>query len=671
MVIFLNNFIIAFTSALTNQFTTYIFLLPLVFLFLIYHKHKMLLAVSEFNRGNLHRRIRYLPALSGLILIFMALLINWYVFWLSTPFESYIITFPLVIIGLILFLFSYETLKQLIFPLLFLFIILPSQSTMFYNLGDNLSNITSGISSFIATLIGVPITVINENGNSIITINNNATLLQFNVGLIYSGLISLICIGIIAILIAYLSRDKIWKKAAFVTISIFLAFLLNILLLTILLVAGNGQGADFPLNNFFYAGELILIVIGIGLFILTNKKLLKAKIFLTKKDNHVHYSSNPDQNTPFCFICAKILNHLNKGLNKLDLLKILSIFIISLFVLSIQTPIFTLTRSPASVEYYNLNGYQTSAAILPPLEGHNLQFMSRNSEFEQRTNVEMALSFSYNSANKSVAPIWVSVDIASTRSSLYKWEILVSQNDSNSRVAQIELSDIQISDDPNIVGRYFVFEYTNINLTQAIIYWYDSAIFTTNSSLKNKYVQVSMIGYPDDLTQLSQMKDELLNLAKLTINYWEPIKLGSSISSSVSQNGLHFAVIILSFLLLIVVYYHLEIIKVKRAYKKMYSRLSLPNKILLDILEDARKQKIFGLESIAEVYNRTTKQIMSVEEFMQVITSLRKTGILQAQIINKDEEPICVWKTFFANPAPFMKNIDFGLIKSIKFEGRP
>ena len=93
-------------------------------------------------------------------------------------------------------------------------------------------------------------------------------------------------------------------------------------------------------------------------------------------------------------------------------------------LLSIQAPVFALTQGPAQVVIQTPSGVQvnTSNFMLPNIPGYNLNYLYRDTQFEQLSGDDAALVYSYGSSNETASTVWVAVQIAAIVSSEHRWE---------------------------------------------------------------------------------------------------------------------------------------------------------------------------------------------------------------------------------------------------------
>jgi hypothetical protein len=344
----------------------------------------------------------------------------------------------------------------------------------------------------------------------------------------------------------------------------------------------------------------------------------------------------------------------------MDVVKMFGVAISVLLLISIQAPAFALTQSPAVVMTESPTGQEVSKSILPEIPGYVMDFSYRDSEFEALAKIDMAVAYIYTSVEEP-GSVWATIEIASSIYSLHRWETCLInyplQRGNKAEVAQIELSDIQLVENPHIVGRYFAFQYPKSNLTQVVLYWYEQSTFIVNSTSQQKYVKISLIAYPETLSDLSQMKGELTDLARLIVDYWQPIKTWSSVAKILSQNGGNFTALSGSLLIAVVVLYGLENGRRRKANRNAYQKLSNSNKQIINAAQEAERKNSSTLSNIADAYQDASNQIINKDQLLKSISELEKTGIIERDIFNYRDAPICVWRAQMSRDSPYKVNL--------------
>ena len=647
--LFSQDLAIIFTDALQSETTSYLLAIPFLFAYLVYRKRKMLAAVIPLENRNQPRETRHLPAIAGVLLSITAVLLYWHGSYTFTPLEYHLLALPLFASGLCLILFNPQTLRQLAFPMAFLAFLIPPPSDILYTIGATLSTVSSEASNALVSLLGIPSSLTSdEYGNpSIIITRPDTSTLTFSVDIACSGIYSLIGFFIFAAFVAYIIRDKPWKKLTILMIGIPLVYLLNIARITIILLIGYQFGIDLALQIFHLLGGWILVFLGTLLLLAISEKAFKTQIFAKPAEKCPQCIPSTQSNQSFCFACGRIIKSARNMLHKSDSAKITCIILSVILLMSIQAPVFVLTNAPivtASTPY----GEQTSTDILPQLQGYDLSFWYRDTEFEARAKQDLAVIYLYSPENDTEDAVWATIEISSTLSSLHGWEkCLITWPLSHGKqptVNQIKLEDVQLTQNPPLIARFFAFNDLATGQTEAVLYWYETATFSVNSTSQQKHVMISIIIYPQNPDDLSETEDKLTAIARAINDYWQPIKTWSQVTMIISQNGLSAVAITSSIIIAIIAMYALESRRLRIANAKTYQKLSKPNRQIIDAVKALPKNKTSTLNNIATQYKALTRRAIDQNQLLQKLQNLEKTGILESEITNQRDEPIQTWK---------------------------
>ena len=652
LAIFYQDLTIVANDALHIEFMSHILVIPFLFSYLIYRKRKMLRAVIPFETRNQQKETRFVPTIAGTILSATAILLYWHGSYTFTPLEYHMFALPIFAAGLILVLFNIRTLRQLAFPIAFLIFLTPPPSEVLYALGSTLSVTSSEASYTIIKSLGIPSTLTSEYGNPIIQITGpDGATTSFAVDIACSGIYSLIGFLIFSVFIAYIIRDKPWKKLALLLIGFSTIYILNITRITTVLLIGYHYGEETAIQLFHLLGGWILIFIGTLLLLILAERIFHTQIFSNPAQTCSECNlPKSDTNQRLCLTCGRIRKPAPIKFQKPDIIKMTAIALSVALLMSIQAPVFALTQAPAIVLINTPMGQQVSTEVLPRIAGYNLKFAYRDTTFETRVRgfgiaMDMALLYIYSPTNRSQTPIWAAVEIASTRLT-HGWETcLITWRVTHglTPATQIELKDIQIAQNPPMISRFFVFEWRND--TQAVLYWYESATFQVNSTSQQKYVKISLLAFPKSLEDLPSLENQLVTLATAIISYWQPIKTWSQIALLLSQRGAQLAAITSTLLVPIAVLYARDRRKQRKANAKAYRKLSEPNKQIIDTVLETEKTTTPTLGAIADRYKNRTGESIEGERLQQKLSEAEKTGLIKRDIDNNHDEPTQIWKT--------------------------
>jgi exosortase len=647
---------IILNSALQDESASHILIIPFLFAYLVYRKRKMIRATISFEASEQPKNTKHLATLSGILLCIVATLLYWYGGSTFSALEYHAITIPIFISGLILILFNSQTLRQLVFPMAFLAFLTPPPSQILFGFGSTLSVISSEASSAIVNALGIHSIISSDYGNPVIILTRpDQTTMGFMVDIACSGIYSLMGFLVFAAFMAYIIRDKMWKKTTIFLIGLPIIYLFNITRLSIILLIGYQYGEQLALQIFHLVGGWTLIFLGTLLLLTISEKILKTKVFTKPQTVAIcpECSSNlmdPMQN--FCPNCGRLKNNPKISLKKQDIAKIAIITSAVLLLLLIQVPVYALTKGPAQIIITTPQGEQGNTQLLPQIRGYNLEFVYRDRQFEQKAGQDASLIYLYNPLDSTKYPIFIGIEIASAQSSLHKWEVcLITSPQTHGyqpSVTQLDLRDIQIFQNPPITARYFAFQYIKYNNTEVVLYWYETSSFTMNNTAQQRTVKISIVVYPKSQQEVPAIEEQLLPVAKEIVNYWTPMKTWSLVALILSQYGDKLTIVASSLLAIPVIFATYEKRKEGGKNSIFYQKLSLTDRQMIDKMIDTvqltKKTNTPTLWNIYLEYQKTMNNNIEKEEMLNTLVDAEKTGLVSGQIVNWQDEPIQVWK---------------------------
>jgi exosortase/archaeosortase family protein len=645
LIFFYNDLSLILANALNDETSLYVLAVPVLFGYLLYRKRKMVRAVISANSTSKFKKP--LTTIVGLLLLAIAIVLYWYGSYTFTPLEYHMVTIPLFVAGLVLFLFNYETLRQLAFPIAFLIFLQPPPSQLLYGLGSTLSVISSEASNAFANLLGVSSQLSGEFGNPAIIITRpDGSTINFIVDLACSGIFSLIGFTLFAVFIAYATRGKLLRKIAVFLMGLPLIFLLNIIRLTTILTIGYHYGEALALQVFHIIGASVLMFIG-TLFVL----ILRDRLFKNPPASPPCPKCNPKQpkeTTTFCLSCGKLLKYPSVRLNKTDLAKIAALAITIGLFLSIQAPVFALTQGPAQVIIQTPTGERGNTEIFPQIQDYNLSYSYRDTDFEKRAKQDASLVYSYRPIDTSNKLVTVAVEIAESKSSLHPWETCLitwpQTHGYQPKITQLDLKDAQIHENPPIIARFFTFRYESTNDIQMVLYWFETATFIINNASVQKQVKISLITFPDTSQDFEQAENQLILIATAIARHWEPIKTWTQIAFAISQNGGLLALILTGLITLTIFYQAFLLRREKQAILILYDKLASKEKLLLQAVTDASKTGKPTAARIAESLKKLTGNSIKMPLLGEKLGEAERSGLIQKTIANRNDEPLIIWK---------------------------
>lgn len=646
---YLQDLNMVFTGAITNEATYHILAIPFLFGYLVYRKRKMINASVQENISVSSGFQKYSSMLAGVSLCAIAVFTYWWGSYTFTPLEYHMLTMPFLIAGLLLLLFNVQTLKELLFPVAFLFFLTPPPDEILYGWGSSLSNVSASASNSLANLFGLHSSLSVGNAGPIITIlTANRSSLSFNVDVACSGIYSIIGFVIFAVFVAYITRGPLWSKIAILAMGIPLILALNVIRITTILGIGYGFGENLALTLFHDVGATVLMFIGVLVLL-----VITDRVFPKPPSVPPCPACNPTpQKTtgPFCSSCGKLFKAPKIKLTKADIAKIIGIALVTIMLLSIQAPVFALTKGPVQLTTITPSGSQinTSASMLPNIKGYTVNYVYEDTAFEQESGDNEALVYAYNPPNSTDPSVWVAIQIADSVISEHRWETCLinfplSQGDALS-VNQLDLRDIQLQANPPMTARYFAFQYKDTNQTQVVLYWYETAVFNSNSTAITQSVMISLIMYLSSTQNVTAAENQELPIAQAINNYWQPIQTWSAVALALSENGLALSIAactILAVIIIITVFYDR---RDKKLLLNLYSKLPESSKNIVKAVANAQKQGNPTIDGIKAEIQKLTQ--MSVDEnwLTGKLSEAENAGLVKKVVANKNDDPTIQWK---------------------------
>lgn len=637
-----------FADALQYEGYSYILLIPALITYLLYRKRHMLTAAVLYE-DKPNENTKNFPTFAGFLLCLAALII--YVFGSQTfsPLHYHLLSLPIFTAGLTLIFFNLITLRQAIFPIVFLAFLTPPPEAFLNNVGSLLSIGSTEAANTIANLLGVESWISLVSGTPAINLirpDNQPLLLIVDIAC--SGVYSLIGFVIFASFLAYIVRDKIWKKIAIVTIGFPLIYFLNIIRITTIVLIGYHWGAELAIEVFHILGGWVLVFLGTLLLLVIAEKILKAQIFKkalgNNQKNRTQHSNIKlsSSNTSSKWPKTKVLVS--------NTVKIVVVILVTLLIVYIQSPVFSLTRGPASIMVQTPIGQQGNSKLLPQIENYSLNFLYRDTDFEQVSGQDFSLLFEYYPENPGNLLAEVTVEIAESTIVLHNWEVCLitwAVPQGEQRVTSLDLRDIKLQEDPPIIARYFAFQEQDKTQIQLVLYYYTTAIFEIDNTNQKKQVKLSFITYLDNPEDLHMIEANLLSFAENTVNYWEPLRKLNIITIAISQSIQPMAAIVMAILIALLPFGWIQMRRRFKANALIYQKLNSDNQQILNAVRETEKKNLSTLENIAETYQKMIAQALNKHELLKNLIKLKKLGLIQNVMISNQDEPFYTWKTQF------------------------
>jgi len=665
--IYFQDLAIIANDAVRNDLMTYTIAIPFLFIYLLYRRRKMLRAALTFETNKPNTTKIHTNEIVGILLCLTAFLLYWHGSYTFYPLEYHLVSLPLFTTGLVLILFNMKTLRFLAFPIVFLFFLTPPPTEIVSIASANVATFSSDFSCSILKAIGLPVSQISEYGApALVVTDSSGSQLSFVIGTASSGIHSIIGFSIFAIFIMYVAKGPAWKKATLFFISLPIIYVLTILRIMGLVSFGYWQGVNVAWDVFHLLGAPVLIFLGSIILLSLSEKIWKLQIFTQRRSLQCPIcNENTKTKENSCPSCGKLLKYPNINLSKQDIGKIIMLMIVTGILVTLSVPIFALSVQPPQVLVKTLGNEQSTATqLFPQISDYNLTFVYRDTQFEKIATRDRALVYAYIPENTSARTVFTAIEIGSTRSTWHSWEASVIiwplQHGRTPQGIQLDLREIQLINNPPLIGKYFAFQQTTSNTTQVVLYWMESAIFDTGSSNENKYVKISLIVFPKDSDGIPETEKLLLPFAKAIIDFWQPIKAWSQINLVIAQNGALLTTIPTTLLALILTTNLIQKYRDKKANEKIYSQLSLEEeKQILQAAHDASKKEQPTVNAIASHFKKLTGKTIDPRTLIQKLKQAEQLGLIRRDIANREDQPITIWK----NQTPLGKKHLIGKLK--------
>ncbi len=244
-IFYFNTFQWLFVSWMNNNYYSHGFLVPIISIYIIWSMKNELL-----NTERKQSQTGLIFFISGIILFMIA---NLYVIRFLSG-----ISLVITIFGTIFYLYGWEFVNKIKFPIFFLLLSIPIPFADI--LVPTMQTISVISASNLANLIGLPV----YREGLMLRLPEST----FQVAAECSGINSIISLITISIIFAFILEGNIFKKLTIVISSIPLAMTGNIIRITTVLIVGYKYGEDFALRYFHEFSSFVLFIIAlIGLFI--------------------------------------------------------------------------------------------------------------------------------------------------------------------------------------------------------------------------------------------------------------------------------------------------------------------------------------------------------------------------------------------------------------------
>jgi len=642
--IYFHDLSLIFADALQYEASSHVLILPVLITYLIYRKRKIIIANIQNDEIVIHQK-KLFNITAGFLLCLIALMIYFYGSQTFTSLEYHILTLPVFVSGLIMIMFNPKTLREIIVPVGFTFFFVPPPSVILNNLGFVLSVGSTAIANAIVNVLGIKSSISIETGTPIINlIGPGNQPISFAIDVACSGIYSLIAFLVFSIFVAYIVRDKTWKKISIFLIGFPIIYVLNIIRISTIILIGHQFGPNLALDIFHQLGGWVFLFIGTIILLVITEKALKVNLFGKKTLNTKNSKDLSWIRQQYYILTGKTLEETKKKIRIIDASKIICLIIITISIIAIQSPLFTPTQGPATILVQSNEKQQGNVALFPSIENYTLKFSYRDIDFEEISGQDFSLVYECKSQNEADLKINLMLEVADTVSPLHRWESCLVRAQiilGKEPVSVLDLKDVKLLENPIIMGRYFAF-YQNDRI-QLVLYWYEKALFSLNDNIEEKHVKISLVLFFDDPEKLSNMEDKLLPVAQSIVSYWRTSNTWNVILLVLSANSFHLALIFVFMFIALLIVNSIQTMNKRKKNNVVYQKLSDINKLVVDSVKKTQNSMIPTLDNIAMTFNKKLNQDVTKDQLLKYIIQLEKLELIKNQIINNQDEPVQTW----------------------------
>jgi len=646
------------SDALTSEVMNYIIVIPFFIAYALYRKRRMLQAVTPLEN---HKEIERTERIAGLSLCLSAFILYWHGSYTFYPVEYHLLSMPLFLAGAILLVFNWQTLRQLIFPLVLLLFLEPLPLQAANMIGFQMSALSSVAAYNLVKLFGLPVTLTTLQTPIIIIQTVQGIQLPLAIDVACSGLYSLTGFVAFAVFAAFIMRGPAWKRAALFIVGFPMMYGLNILRLSTIVWIAHGWGGGAAMQAFHLLGGPVLIFIATLLLLTVGDRVAKLRIFTTtvSQEPCPLCAETKKGGESFCPHCGTFQEPQEQGITTRNTAKIAAVIGVTFLIILIQIPPFAVAKGTAGIDLETFSASELKHEILPTITGWDLNFVYRDTRIEQVTNWDAALVYSYQKqeSDNPRPTVYVLIQIATGRhtweASLYEYPAKHGQP----TAAILEQVDINVLDDPKVTGRYLEFTRVGSTVPEALVYWFEKALFTANDTQVSRYVCISLDTFPEDLAKAGMIDGEndiegiqaiLLPMARSIAEHWEPMKTFAWVNVGLGQWGPYIVILAVAPCIIVVGLLYVKMRTERKRIAEVYQQLELPQeKKVLEALAQASKENLPTGKAIQAKYSEATGKTLEPKALIETLNEAAKTRLVEKVIASREDEPVLVWKHRF------------------------
>jgi exosortase len=655
LIVYKRDLEIIANEALRNEALSHILLIPFLAGVLLYLR-KDLFNASLAIRGNRNfEKTTNVDAIIGASLCLVAFLTYWYGSYTFHPLEYHLLSLPIFLMGVTMILFNLKAVIALIYPISFLFFLVPPPTELTYALGGALANFNTQASHIILKTLGLPVILSSSYGPPTLTLTTSlGTPASFTIDLPCSGIYSLIGFAVFAVFLAFIASAPLMRKTGVLLLGFVVLDLLNITRITAVISAAYLFGEQLAMTLFHTLAGFVLIFVGIIITLFVAEKIFNIQILPTRKELlECPECKEGSIHGGFCLNCGNLQNSSRAQISKFFLAKILLLVLgCSIATTSISAPTFAIAKGPIDVT--SNPTWENATNIFPQIQGYNLAFLYRDTDFERTAHQDASLVYAYfpTTRNKTQSTIFGTIGVADSISNLHSWEVcLISMQIARGQyplVTVLDQRDIQLLTEVPLIARYLVFESPQ-KYTQVTLYWYEKATFRTGISVAQKYVRISLIILTQIDTPYKRYEEELIEVGRQTASHWEPLKTQSLISLGIPAQQILLASSITFVAFTTIAHNTYEKMKRTNNQKIFQNFASQREKLILQTIQElAQEKKKMETRDIKTAIEKKLGESLELEELIKILNKLEKYGFVRKDIASVENRPKLIWKILFS-----------------------
>ena len=130
----------------------------------------------------------------------------------------------------------------------------------------------------------------------------------------------------------------------------------------------------------------------------------------------------------------------------------------------------------------------------------------------------------------------------------------------------------------------------------------------------------------------------------------EPIASWWGAAGFLSERGLYLAAVPCALFAFAMVLYAVEMRDLVREDAEFYQKLSIGNRQVIDTVSETERTARPTLNAITETYERKTGEPVAYQEMLRRLFFAERTGIVEAEVDNVEDEPTQVWRSHLKMP---------------------